>query len=109
MSIHSLPFYVFFFRAFSSLSIALSVSLTSCHSQAALVADFRALREQFEAEGLFRSNPLFYILHIGHIMLLDALCVLLLWQWGNGWINTILCIVLMSIAQVGGAYNSTLT
>ncbi|KAL7857681.1 hypothetical protein AOLI_G00177830 [Acnodon oligacanthus] len=66
---------------------------------AALVNDFRALRDQFKAEGLFRTNPLFFCLHLGHILLLEALSLALLWYWGNGWINTILCIFILATAQ----------
>uniref|UniRef100_A0A8B9LA26 Cytochrome b5 heme-binding domain-containing protein n=1 Tax=Astyanax mexicanus TaxID=7994 RepID=A0A8B9LA26_ASTMX len=39
---------------------------------AALVADFQALREKFNAEGLFRTSPLFFMMHLGHILVLEA-------------------------------------
>ncbi|KAM9495397.1 fatty acid desaturase 2-like isoform 1-T1 [Clarias gariepinus] len=66
---------------------------------AALVKDFRALRKQLEAQGLFRTNPLFYILYLGHILLLEALPLLLLWNFGNGWIITLLIAVMLATAQ----------
>ncbi|XP_047676034.1 acyl-CoA Delta-4 desaturase-like isoform X2 [Tachysurus fulvidraco] len=66
---------------------------------AALVKDFQALRKQLEEQGLFRTRPLFYILYIGHILLLEALPLVLLWQFGNGWIVTILSAVMLATAQ----------
>lgn len=71
-----------------------------CLSQAALVEDFRALRERLEAEGCFKTQPLFFILHLGHILLLEAVSMLLLWYFGTGWINTAVVAVLLGTAQV---------
>ncbi|XP_062849494.1 acyl-CoA 6-desaturase [Trichomycterus rosablanca] len=69
------------------------------NKNAALVEDFRAMRKQLEEQGLFRTNPLFFILHLGHILLLEALSLALLWNFGNGWIITILCCVILATAQ----------
>lgn len=69
-------------------------------SQAALVEDFRALRKQLEEQGLFHTSPLFFILHLGHILLLEALPLVLLWKFGNGWIITVLIAVMLATAQV---------
>ncbi|XP_058264237.1 fatty acid desaturase 2-like [Hemibagrus wyckioides] len=66
---------------------------------AALVKDFQSLRKQLEEQGLFRTRPLFYILYIGHILLLEVLPLVLLWQFGNGWIVTILSAVMLATAQ----------
>lgn len=66
---------------------------------AALVEDFRALRERLEAEGCFKTQPLFFILHLGHILLLEAIALLMVWYFGTGWINTALIAVLLSTAQ----------
>lgn len=62
--------------------------------------DFRALRKQLEAQGFFRTNPLFFILYLSHILLLEALPLVLLWYFGNGWIVTTLSAVLLATAQV---------
>lgn len=62
--------------------------------------DFRALRQQLEAQGFFRTNALFFILYLGHILLLEALPLVLLWHFGNGWMITILSAVLLATAQV---------
>nr|AOO19789.1 fatty acid desaturase 2 [Arapaima gigas] len=66
---------------------------------AAIVQDFRALRERVEKEGLFRTDPLFFCLYLGHILLLEALALLVLWYWGSGWIQTLLCAVILTTAQ----------
>uniref|UniRef100_A0A8C1GJB5 Fatty acid desaturase domain-containing protein n=1 Tax=Cyprinus carpio TaxID=7962 RepID=A0A8C1GJB5_CYPCA len=65
----------------------------------ALVEDFRALRERLEAEGCFKTQPLFFILHLGHILLLEAIALMLLWYFGTGWINTAIVSVILATAQ----------
>lgn len=62
--------------------------------------DFRALRERLEAEGCFKTQPLFFILHLGHILLLEAIALMLVWHFGTGWINTAIVAVLLATAQV---------
>uniref|UniRef100_A0A8C9TEH3 Fatty acid desaturase 2 n=3 Tax=Scleropages formosus TaxID=113540 RepID=A0A8C9TEH3_SCLFO len=66
---------------------------------AIIVQDFRALREQVEKADLFRSDPLFFCLYLGHILLLEALSLFLLWNWGTGWTQTLLCAVILTTAQ----------
>ncbi|TSK13480.1 Fatty acid desaturase 2 [Bagarius yarrelli] len=66
---------------------------------AALTEDFRALRKQLEAQGLFRTSPLFFILYLGHILLLEVLALALLWAFGNGWINTLVVAAILTTAQ----------
>lgn len=66
---------------------------------AALVEDFRTLRERLEAEGCFKTQPLFFILHMGHILLLEAIALLMVWYFGTGWINTAVVAVLLGTAQ----------
>uniref|UniRef100_A0A671SAX9 Fatty acid desaturase 2 n=1 Tax=Sinocyclocheilus anshuiensis TaxID=1608454 RepID=A0A671SAX9_9TELE len=51
-----------------------------CQKNAALVEDFRALREHLEAEGCFKNQPLFFLLHLGHILLLEAIALMLVWS-----------------------------
>uniref|UniRef100_A0A8B9RK64 Cytochrome b5 heme-binding domain-containing protein n=1 Tax=Astyanax mexicanus TaxID=7994 RepID=A0A8B9RK64_ASTMX len=45
------------------------------------------------------NNPLFFMMHLGHILVLEAISLALLWHFGNGWITTILCILLLATAQ----------
>ncbi|KAL2093773.1 hypothetical protein ACEWY4_011085 [Coilia grayii] len=64
-----------------------------------LVRDFRCLREELERRGLFRADPLFFSLCLGHILLLEALALLLVWAYGTGWTTTIICAVLLATSQ----------
>uniref|UniRef100_A0A668U505 acyl-CoA (8-3)-desaturase n=1 Tax=Oreochromis aureus TaxID=47969 RepID=A0A668U505_OREAU len=66
---------------------------------AALVQDFETLRDQVEKNGLFRAQPLFFFLHLSHIILIEALGWLIVSMWGTGWILTLLCSVLLATAQ----------
>lgn len=69
-------------------------------SQAAIIQDFHTLRAQAERDGLFRAQPLFFCLHLGHILLLEALAWLIIWLWGTSWTLTFLCSIMLAVAQV---------
>ncbi|KAF6738931.1 Fatty acid desaturase 2 [Oryzias melastigma] len=45
------------------------------NKNASIIQDFENLRVQAEKKGLFKTNPLFFGLHLGHILLLEALRV----------------------------------
>ncbi|XP_064858974.1 acyl-CoA Delta-6 desaturase-like [Oncorhynchus nerka] len=64
---------------------------------AALVQDFQALRDRVESEGLLRARPLFFSLYLGHILLLEALALGLLWVWGTSWSLTLLCSLMLAM------------
>uniref|UniRef100_A0A1A8JB38 acyl-CoA (8-3)-desaturase n=1 Tax=Nothobranchius kuhntae TaxID=321403 RepID=A0A1A8JB38_NOTKU len=66
---------------------------------ATIVEDFEHLRAQVEKEGLFQSKPLFFCLHLGHILLLEVLAWLMLSYWGTSWTMTLLCAVMLATAQ----------
>ncbi|XP_030645881.1 acyl-CoA 6-desaturase [Chanos chanos] len=66
---------------------------------ASVVQDFRALREKVEKMGLFKPQPLFFFLYLGHILLLEALALWMVWTWGTGWINTLVVSVLLGTSQ----------
>uniref|UniRef100_A0A8C1K590 Cytochrome b5 heme-binding domain-containing protein n=1 Tax=Cyprinus carpio TaxID=7962 RepID=A0A8C1K590_CYPCA len=91
----------------TSIHLLVDVTIEDCicydftfvFSQAALVEDFRALRERLEAEGCFKTQPLFFLLHLGHILLLEVIALMLVWYFGTGWINTAIVAVLMATAQ----------
>nr|AWI62943.1 Fads2-like protein [Trachinotus ovatus] len=72
------------------------------NKNAAIIQDFHTLRAQAESEGLFRARPLFFCLHLGHIMLLEAFAWLMIWHWGTNWILTLLCAVMLATAQQAG-------
>ncbi|XP_071261356.1 acyl-CoA Delta-6 desaturase-like isoform X1 [Salvelinus alpinus] len=66
---------------------------------AVLVQDFQALRDRVEREGLLIARPLFFSLYLGHILLLEALALGLLWVWGTSWSVTLLCSLMLATSQ----------
>ncbi|MEQ2188322.1 hypothetical protein GOODEAATRI_013756, partial [Goodea atripinnis] len=67
---------------------------------AEIIQDFDHLREQTENRGLFQAQPLFFCLHLGHILVLEAIAWLMVSYWGTSWTMTLLCSVLLATAQV---------
>uniref|UniRef100_A0A3Q3IX83 Cytochrome b5 heme-binding domain-containing protein n=1 Tax=Monopterus albus TaxID=43700 RepID=A0A3Q3IX83_MONAL len=57
------------------------------------------LLHPWKKDGLFRSQPLLFCLHVGHILLLEALAWLVVLHWGTSWSLTFLCAVLLATAQ----------
>lgn len=66
---------------------------------AAIVQDFHSLRTHAESQGLFQAQPLFFFLHLGHILLLEVLAWLIIWTWGPSWTLTLLSSGLQTVAQ----------
>ncbi|NXU24905.1 FADS2 desaturase, partial [Thalassarche chlororhynchos] len=68
-----------------------------------LVEDFRTLRKTAEDMNLFRANPLFFSLYLGHIIAMEVLAWLMVSYFGTGWITTLIlaCILTVSQAQAG--------
>ncbi|NXI47927.1 FADS2 desaturase, partial [Galbula dea] len=68
-----------------------------------LVEDFRALRKTAEDMNLFRANPVFFSLYLGHIIAMEVLAWLMVSYFGTGWITTLIlsCILTTSQAQAG--------
>ncbi|NXV94326.1 FADS2 desaturase, partial [Calonectris borealis] len=68
-----------------------------------LVEDFRTLRKTAEDMNLFRANPLFFSLYLGHIIAMEVLAWVLVSYFGTGWITTLIlaCILTTSQAQAG--------
>ncbi|KAM4573640.1 acyl-CoA Delta-6 desaturase-like isoform 2-T2 [Odontesthes bonariensis] len=79
--------------------LAATESSQDHNKKAAIIQDFKTLREQAEKEGHFQAKPLFFCLHLGHILLLEALAWLIVWFWGTSWTLTLLCSVLLATAQ----------
>ncbi|XP_059917961.1 acyl-CoA 6-desaturase [Gadus macrocephalus] len=69
------------------------------NKNAAVVEDFQALRTRAEGLGLFQAQPLFFCLHLGHILLLELLAWMSVWLWGTGWSATLLCSFILAVAQ----------
>ncbi|NXI93777.1 FADS2 desaturase, partial [Psophia crepitans] len=68
-----------------------------------LVEDFRTLRKTAEDMNLFRADPLFFSLYLGHIIAMEVLAWLMVSYFGTGWITTLIlaCILTTSQAQAG--------
>lgn len=66
---------------------------------ATIMEDFNNLRAQVKKQGLFDAQPLFFFLHLGHILLLEVLAYLILLQWGTSWTLTLLCSAMLATAQ----------
>ncbi|XP_041965476.1 acyl-CoA 6-desaturase [Alosa sapidissima] len=64
-----------------------------------LVSDFRTLREDLECRGLFRTDPVFFSVCLGHILLLEVLALLLVWAAGTGWLSSLTCAALLATSQ----------
>lgn len=64
-----------------------------------VLRDFRVLREELERKGLFRADPVFFSLYLGHILLLELLAVLLVWATGTGWLSSLVCAALLATSQ----------
>ncbi|XP_005093182.1 acyl-CoA 6-desaturase [Aplysia californica] len=61
--------------------------------------DFRKLRQTVVDSGWLKPEPWFYILHMGHIFLLEALAVWLVWYFGNGWLTTMAVLLVLATEQ----------
>ncbi|XP_054631668.1 acyl-CoA 6-desaturase isoform X4 [Dunckerocampus dactyliophorus] len=66
---------------------------------ATVIKDFQALHAQAECQGLFQAQPIFFLAHLAHILLLEFLAWMLVWFWGTSWPLTLFCAVLLAIAQ----------
>ncbi|XP_026220659.1 fatty acid desaturase 2 [Anabas testudineus] len=69
------------------------------NKNAAVMKDFQDLYVKAESQGMFRTRPLFFILHLGHIILLEVLALLMVRYFGTNWIVTLLCAVMLATAQ----------
>ncbi|KAL3854986.1 hypothetical protein ACJMK2_014218 [Sinanodonta woodiana] len=64
-----------------------------------LEQDFRKLRETAEKMDLFRPSYTFFILSLGHILLLEVLAYLNMLYFGTGWGPYLLSVLLYTIVQ----------
>lgn len=84
----------------SSVELCWTCMFLLLYFQAAIIKDFHSLRVKAESEGLFEARPLFFCLHLGHILLLEALAWLIIWVWGTSWTLTFLSAFMLATAQV---------
>ena len=73
---------------------------TSTLIQKELTHEFRELRATVERMGLMKANPVFFLLCLLHILLLDVAAWLTLWLFGTSFVPFLRCSVLLSIVQV---------
>ncbi|KAM9301896.1 acyl-CoA 6-desaturase [Gastrophryne carolinensis] len=61
--------------------------------------DFQKLRKLAEDMGLFNGSVLFFSLYLLHILVLEALAWSILHYFGNGWIPTLIVILILATSQ----------
>ncbi|XP_059875003.1 acyl-CoA (8-3)-desaturase isoform X2 [Delphinus delphis] len=64
-----------------------------------LTEEFRALQATVERMGLMKANPVFFLLYLLHIVLLDVAAWLTLWLFGTSFLPFLLCAVLLGTVQ----------
>jgi len=64
-----------------------------------LVQDFRKLRAEAIKEGLFKPEPIFYVLHLLHIILLEAAAYSVFYFFGVSWTSFLCSSILLATAQ----------
>ncbi|NWU67511.1 FADS2 desaturase, partial [Pterocles burchelli] len=64
-----------------------------------LVEDFRTLRKTAEDMNLFRANPLFGGVYLGHILAMEVLAWLMVLYFGTGWITTLILAFILTTCQ----------
>uniref|UniRef100_A0A4W2C7R9 Acyl-CoA 6-desaturase n=1 Tax=Bos indicus x Bos taurus TaxID=30522 RepID=A0A4W2C7R9_BOBOX len=64
-----------------------------------ITEDFRALRKTAEDMNLFKSNQLFFLLHLAHIIAMESIAWFTLFYFGNGWIPTIITAFVLATSQ----------
>ena len=65
-----------------------------------IIEDFQALRKTVEDMNLFKSNQLFFLLHLAHIIAMESIAWFTLFYFGNGWIPTIITAFVLATSQV---------
>ncbi|XP_058161334.1 acyl-CoA 6-desaturase isoform X1 [Dasypus novemcinctus] len=64
-----------------------------------ITEDFRALRKTAEDMNLFKTNHLFFLLYLAHILVLEGLAWFILFYFGNGWIPTLITAFVLATSQ----------
>lgn len=62
--------------------------------------DMRQLRSKVENMGLFKANPLFFLAHLAHIILLEILAYTIMAYFGFNWTTFIVVATVMATSQV---------
>ncbi|KAK1335436.1 hypothetical protein QTO34_003222 [Cnephaeus nilssonii] len=64
-----------------------------------ITEDFRALRKTAEDMNLFKSNHLFFLLLLAHIIVMESLAWFTVFYFGNGWIPTVITAFVLATSQ----------
>ncbi|XP_032894949.1 acyl-CoA 6-desaturase isoform X2 [Amblyraja radiata] len=64
-----------------------------------LIEDFRALRKTAEDMELFKTDLVFFSLHLGQLFLLEFLAWFTLSYFGSGWIPTLMAALILATSQ----------
>nr|KAF6279425.1 fatty acid desaturase 2 [Pipistrellus kuhlii] len=64
-----------------------------------ITEDFRALRKAAEDMNLFKSNHLFFLLLLAHIIAMESLAWFTVFYFGNGWIPTVITAFVLATSQ----------
>ncbi|XP_030880702.1 acyl-CoA 6-desaturase isoform X1 [Leptonychotes weddellii] len=64
-----------------------------------ITEDFRALRKAAENMNLFKSNHLFFLLLLAHIIVMESIAWFIIFYFGNGWIPTIITAFVLATSQ----------
>lgn len=73
----------------------------SLHSsqQSQITKDFRALRKTAEDMNLFKSDHLFFLLLLAHIIVMESIAWFIIFYFGNGWISTVITAFVLATSQ----------
>eukprot|EP00069_Balaena_mysticetus_P009791 bmy_20292T0 len=64
-----------------------------------ITEDFRALRKTAEDMNLFKSNHLFFLLYLAHIIVMESIAWFTIFYFGNGWIPTVITAFILATSQ----------
>uniref|UniRef100_A0A2I2ZH03 Fatty acid desaturase domain-containing protein n=1 Tax=Gorilla gorilla gorilla TaxID=9595 RepID=A0A2I2ZH03_GORGO len=64
-----------------------------------ITEDFRALRKTAEDMNLFKTNHVFFLLLLAHIIALESIAWFTVFYFGNGWIPTLITAFVLATSQ----------
>ncbi|CAD7670209.1 unnamed protein product [Nyctereutes procyonoides] len=64
-----------------------------------ITEDFRALRKTAEDMNLFKSDHLFFLLLLAHIIIMESIAWFIIFYFGNGWISTVITAFVLATSQ----------
>ncbi|CAD5124890.1 DgyrCDS13142 [Dimorphilus gyrociliatus] len=61
--------------------------------------DFRKLRQKVEEMGLFKPSVLFFSFILGHILVMEAIGIFIMYYYGTGWLPYVIAAIFLTAAQ----------